>query len=184
MALPRRKKGRCPILDIPWDGPYFVTRILGNVVYEIRMNRRSKSKIVHVDKLAPVRGEVDGEWVFKLPKKLKEYEVEHNLEGLSHLFYESIPLPVPAPMEQAVTTAVSTCEASTNPEVSWPVQQECEHLEIEASTIEHDLGVVKPVEIERDPSKKTTRSGKSYLIVDTEDECFESDSEFCARLFE
>ena len=72
---PRRKKGKCPKLDIPWDGPYFVTHILGNVVYGIRMNRRSKSKIVHVDKLAPVRGEVDGEWVFKLPKKLKEYDV-------------------------------------------------------------------------------------------------------------
>ena len=87
-------------------------------------------------------------------------------------------------MEQAVTTAVSTCEASTNTEVLWPVQQECENLEIEASAIEHDPDVEKPVEIKRDPNKKTTKSGKSYLIVDTEDECSESDSEFCARLFE
>ena len=50
------------------------------------MNKHTKSKIGHVAKLAPVRSEVDGEWVFKLPKKLKEYDVEHNLEGLPQLF--------------------------------------------------------------------------------------------------
>ena len=69
---PRHKKGRCHKLDIPWDGPFFVTRILGNVVFEIRMNRHSKSEIVHVGKLAPVKNEFDNSSIFKLPKKLFE----------------------------------------------------------------------------------------------------------------
>ena len=154
------------------------------MVYEICMNRRSKSKIVHVDKLAPVRGEVDGDWVFKLPKKLKEYEAEHSLEGISQLFDETAQNPVPSTREQTTPAVNSTSEASTNTQMLWPAPQVFEIPENVAGTIEPALEAEKPAEIERDPSKKITRSGKSYLAVSLEDEFSESDSEFCAHLFE
>ena len=31
----RRKKGRNPKLDCPWEGPYLVTAVLSDVVYRI-----------------------------------------------------------------------------------------------------------------------------------------------------
>jgi hypothetical protein len=59
LYTPRRKVGRCPKLDCPWDGPYCVERLLNDIVAEIKplfeaKNRRQrKNKIVHVDRLAP-----------------------------------------------------------------------------------------------------------------------------------
>ena len=113
---PRRKQGRCPKLYIPWDGPFFVTRILGNVVFEIR----SKSKIVHVDKLAPVKGECDNSWVFKLPKKLQEAKPYEDLEGMSNLF-ETSTAPATSPV---IVSTNPTCDVGTNTDVTMLVPDE------------------------------------------------------------
>jgi hypothetical protein len=123
---PRRKKGRCPKLDIPWDGPFCVIKALGHVVYEIRMNRRGKSKIVHVDKLAPVKGRVDNAWVFQLPAKEIEFD-EANLEELKKLFDNPKPIvnpPVPIPVPAAIPIPVNVPVVADNGDVGpvAPVQ--------------------------------------------------------------
>ena len=45
------------------------------------MNRRSKSKIVQVDKLRLTRNPVNMDWVFKLPKKKREMVPDMDLGG-------------------------------------------------------------------------------------------------------
>ena len=82
---PRRRKGRTPKLDSPWDGPFTVIRTIGQVLCQISKNRRCKPKIVHKDKLLHVRGKHDGSWVHTLPKTTA---VEDKLDGLQRLFEE------------------------------------------------------------------------------------------------
>ena len=86
---PRRRVGRTPKLDSPWEPvPYTVVENLGDVLCHIQRNRRCKGRVVHKDKLLPVRGKHDGQWVFTLPKKT-EMQIE-NFDGLSQLFKENI----------------------------------------------------------------------------------------------
>ena len=60
--------------------------MIGDVLCEIKMNRRSKSKIVHVDKLKLTRNPFDMDWVFKLPRKKRELVPDIDFGGLSDLF--------------------------------------------------------------------------------------------------
>ena len=76
---PITKKGRTPKLDTPWQGPYAIVKLFGKVLAEIKKHRRSPSKIVHVDKLIPMRGAYDGSWVKNLPAR-------ERLEGVERLF--------------------------------------------------------------------------------------------------
>lgn len=52
---PLRKKGLCPKLQTSWEGPYKVIKRLNDVVYRIHSctQRRSKMKVVHLERLAP-----------------------------------------------------------------------------------------------------------------------------------
>ena len=90
------------------------------MVFEIRMNRPSKSKIVHVDKLAPVKGECDHSWVFKLPKKLLEAKHYDDLEGVSNLF-ESSSAPTTSPV---IVSTNPTRDVGTSTEVTISVPDE------------------------------------------------------------
>jgi hypothetical protein len=66
---PKRQKGRTPKLDIPWEGPYTVLRVRRGILVDIQLNRHTKPKVVHIDKLAPVRKPFDGSWIEHIPKK-------------------------------------------------------------------------------------------------------------------
>ncbi|KAI4877894.1 hypothetical protein NFI96_002308 [Prochilodus magdalenae] len=48
---PRRKKGRCPKLQADWEGPCVIVNRLSEVVYRVRIGRRTV--VVHRDRLAP-----------------------------------------------------------------------------------------------------------------------------------
>ena len=54
---PQRKKGVSPKLQPNWDGPYLVIKRISDVVYRIQSskNRRSKMKVVHLERLAKYR---------------------------------------------------------------------------------------------------------------------------------
>ena len=69
-----------------------------------------------MDKLAPVKGEFDNSWVFKLPKKLQEVEPYENLEGVSNL--GSGVAPTTSPL---IASTSPTCDVETNTEVTLPV---------------------------------------------------------------
>ena len=89
LCNPRRRVGRCPKLDSQWEPEaYTVVRTIGDVLCQIQRNRRSKSRIVHKDKLLPVKGEHDGRWVFTLPSKKEMQLLDPDPEGLSLLFKE------------------------------------------------------------------------------------------------
>jgi hypothetical protein len=49
---PKRKKGRSPKLDIPWEGPYTVIQVRRGVLVDIQQSRHTKPRVVHIDKLA------------------------------------------------------------------------------------------------------------------------------------
>ena len=68
----RRKKGRNPKLDNPWEGPFLVTASLSDVVYRIQKSSRSNPKVVHVDRLKPYLGPPLESW---LPQQ-KSIEVQ------------------------------------------------------------------------------------------------------------
>ena len=57
----RRKKGRNPKLDCPWEGPYLVVSVLSDVTYRIQRSQRAKPKVVHADRLKPYLGPLSEE---------------------------------------------------------------------------------------------------------------------------
>ena len=72
----RRKKGRNPKLDCPWEGPYLVTAALSDVVYRIQKSQRAKPKVVHSDRLKPYLGPPLKSWISAcVPPPLNESEV-------------------------------------------------------------------------------------------------------------
>ena len=48
---PRRKRGRAPKLQSPWEGPYTVEQPLSDVTYRIKGGARGRRLVVHVDRL-------------------------------------------------------------------------------------------------------------------------------------
>ena len=57
-----RVKQRSPKLQRNWDGPYFVTKVISDVIYKIQKSPSSKFQVVHHDRLKPFYGEVEN-WV-------------------------------------------------------------------------------------------------------------------------
>ncbi|KFM75477.1 hypothetical protein X975_06893, partial [Stegodyphus mimosarum] len=53
---PTRRKGVCPKLQSPWDGPHITLSRLNDFVVRIRKSSYSKPKVVHYDRLAPCYG--------------------------------------------------------------------------------------------------------------------------------
>jgi hypothetical protein len=52
----RKFKTRSPKFQMKWCGPFTVTGVLSNVLYQIQEGPRSKSKIIHVNRLKPYHG--------------------------------------------------------------------------------------------------------------------------------
>ena len=139
---PRRRKGRSPKLDIPWEGPFAVVKVFNQVLCLIQKSRRSKPKIVHVDKLCHTRQPVDTDWVFTLPKKTYEQVPGEIYEGLTKLFSES----------QIISQEDREEVAVSEPTIPQEV--------FEDSTLSRADS--QPVQV--DPLQKQTRSGKNYLL--------------------
>ena len=59
---PRRRKGRCPKLTSPWQGPVVVLAQISDVVLKIKMGPRALPQIVHVDHLRPYMGDLTPSW--------------------------------------------------------------------------------------------------------------------------
>ena len=66
---PRRKKGVCPKLTRPWEGPYIVLDCLDDMVYRVQRSAKAKPKVVHIDRLKPFEGPVERDWLLKQPEK-------------------------------------------------------------------------------------------------------------------
>ena len=65
--------------------------IIGNVLCQIQSGRRTKPRIVHVDKLVPVQGQYDGAWVHELPSKMESQFCDEHLDGLAKMFKNTQP---------------------------------------------------------------------------------------------
>ena len=50
---PKRKRGRSPKLSPAWEGPYIIVTRINDVVYRIQKTKKSKMKVVHVNRLKP-----------------------------------------------------------------------------------------------------------------------------------
>lgn len=61
----RRRKGRNPKLDSPWEGPYLVVSALSDVTYRIQRNRKAKPKVIHADRLKPYLGPALKSWILE-----------------------------------------------------------------------------------------------------------------------
>ena len=59
----RRKKGRNPKLDCPWEGPFLVVSVLSDVTYRIQKSHRAKPKVIHADRLKPYLGPALKSWI-------------------------------------------------------------------------------------------------------------------------
>ena len=66
----RRRKGRNPKLDCPWEGPYLVVSVLSDVTYRIKRNRRTKPKVIHADRLKPYLGPALESWISQKEKPI------------------------------------------------------------------------------------------------------------------
>lgn len=60
---PRRKKGRTPKLQRPWEGPYLVISRLDDLIYRIQKGPRSRPTIVHVKRLKKYQGHRFVNWL-------------------------------------------------------------------------------------------------------------------------
>ena len=83
---PKRKVGRSPKLDIPWEGPYLIVAVLNDVLLEIQKSPKGKSRVVHQDKVVPTRRQFDGSWVFKLKEVVDPINVDKSLDDIRFLF--------------------------------------------------------------------------------------------------
>ncbi len=174
---PRRKIGRTPKLDMPWEGPFAVVTVIGDVVYEIQLNKRSKSKIVHVDKLRATRNPINMDWVFTLPRKKREAVPDMDLMGLPELFEkpkQQVNQPAVPEPQQGVPEEVEVVEPVQIPVDVGPALEGAEAPEpgtegdgIMVPNQKDDLGqaVAHPGEEEqlgRAIEPRTTRSGRNY----------------------
>ena len=99
----RRKKGRNPKLDCPWEGPYLVTAVLSDVVYRIQRTQRARPKVVHSDRLKPYLGPPLKSWISpQVFSSLSE-------PGVSH----SVAAPKRMVVDERVTTSIEE-ESSVN----------------------------------------------------------------------
>lgn len=54
-----------------WRGPYIVTRKISDLIFEIKGNPQSRSKVVHHDRLKPYHGNILPDWCMKENFKIK-----------------------------------------------------------------------------------------------------------------
>jgi hypothetical protein len=56
LCRPTRTKGKSPKLQSSWEGPYKVVTRINDVVYRIQKNPRSRTMVVHLQRLATHQG--------------------------------------------------------------------------------------------------------------------------------
>ena len=154
---------------MPWEGPFAIVTVICEVLCEIQMNRRSKSKMVHVHKLRLTRNLFNMDWVFKLPKKKKkELVLEMDFGGFSELFEN---LKVDNPVNQVPAAAevlqqgevaddgLMEAEAPAVADVAGDEITVPENVEAETQSVMEVQGENKK---EDSSNKKTTRSSRKY----------------------
>ena len=65
-----RSKGLSPKLQPNWRGPGIIIRKLSDLVFDIRLNQKGTSKILHHDRLKPYASDEVPRWVSNLQGKL------------------------------------------------------------------------------------------------------------------
>ncbi|GBO40956.1 hypothetical protein AVEN_271603-1 [Araneus ventricosus] len=55
MYNPKRRRGPSPKLQQNWEGPYTVVKKLNDVVYKVQRSPNAKTKVIHINRLAPYR---------------------------------------------------------------------------------------------------------------------------------
>ena len=65
----KRKKGLCPKLQRPWDGPYIVTKCIDDLIYQIQKGARGKPRVVHTDRLKRYEGADVPDWFQDVPEE-------------------------------------------------------------------------------------------------------------------
>lgn len=68
-----KKKGVSPKLQLRWMGPYLVVTKISDVTFRIQLSRRSKAKVVHVDRLKLYTGEDLRAWEYRLRVPEEEF---------------------------------------------------------------------------------------------------------------
>ena len=66
----RRRKGKNPKMDCPWEGPYLLVSVLSDVTYRIKRNRRAKPKVIHADRLKLYLGRALESWISQREKPI------------------------------------------------------------------------------------------------------------------
>lgn len=54
-----RTKGKCPKLQVHWNGPYIVLSTISDLVHKVKRSKAEKPKYVHHDPMKPFRGVTD-----------------------------------------------------------------------------------------------------------------------------
>ena len=65
----KRKKGLCPKLQRPWDGPYIVIKCIDDLVYRIQKGARGKPRVVHTNRLKRYEGADVPDWFQDVPEE-------------------------------------------------------------------------------------------------------------------
>ena len=65
-----KSKGLSPKLQPHWQGPGIILRTLSDLVFEIRLNQKGRTKILHHDRLKPYASEETPRWMLSLRTKL------------------------------------------------------------------------------------------------------------------
>ena len=65
----KRKKGLCPKLQRPWDGPYIVIKCIDDLVYRIQKGARGKPRVVHTNRLKRYEGADVPDWFQGVPEE-------------------------------------------------------------------------------------------------------------------
>ena len=108
LFCPRKKVGISPKLQRFWTGPYLIVEKIGDVLYRIQASKRSKSKVVHFDRLKAYHGNEILDWTKapsapNSPKKVNRTQDEYlslaeSEDELQHSTFDGIVgINVPSP---------------------------------------------------------------------------------------
>ena len=106
----KRKRGRNPKLDCPWEGPYLVISVLSDVVYRIQKSKKAKPKVVHSDRLKPYLGPPLEGWITE-----RQTELSNQREGSK----EASDVDSPVFVEDRQSAPVSDGEGVELVETEW-----------------------------------------------------------------
>jgi hypothetical protein len=100
---PRRYKGRSPKWSRQYTGPYLVVKEIPPCNYVIQRSQRSKTLVVHADKLKACFGETPKSWLSEPSTEPKELNVAEETESINEQQGDGMP---PVDRNDAPTEAV------------------------------------------------------------------------------